>query len=210
MVCLAGHARADDDRPSTGALVGGGLAMAPVAYLAGVAWHEGSHALWATLFGAEVTEFDVLPGTHDGTFYFGYTRWRGGDLSDGERAWVLVSPKLTDALLLGGFTALVAADALPDNRWSAISLTVLASAAWVDFTLDVFSWRAGNDLVRAHKLMGHTTELQRLPWRLLHLGLAAGAGYVLYRGYVHVFDEEDEGEGMPPTAFVVPLVNLSF
>jgi hypothetical protein len=203
-LALARSARADE--PTSGELVLGGAGMAIPAYVAGVAWHEGSHALWAKLAGAEITEYTILPSVRGGHLYFGYTRWRGR-LSAAQTAWILVAPKLTDTLLLGGFSLLVATDTLPENRWGRLALTVVASAAWVDFTIDVFSLNPGNDLVHAHALVGHTREAQRLPWRLLQLGIAATFGYVLYRGYDQVFSREATAA---PAAFLLPLLGGSF
>ena len=181
-------ARADDD-PSTGRLLLAGAGMAVPTYLLGVVWHEGTHAAMARLFGAELLEVRLYPSVYQGRFYFGLTRWRG-EMSCGEKALTLVAPKLTDLVLLGGYSLLVGLDALPENDYGALAFTVLATGAWLDFSKDLFSTRPSNDLVKVHLLYGRHTEWQRLPWRLLHAGLTAASAYVLVRGYQDVFRDE--------------------
>jgi hypothetical protein len=180
---LSREAKAD---PSTGVLVAAGIGMAIPDYFYGVFQHEGSHALWATIFGAHVTKMRILPAHIDGYFYFGYTTW-DGQLSRGKEAWTLVAPKLPDLLIMGGFATLVGLEALPSNKYGALALTVLATGAWVDFTKDAFSTSNGDDLVKAHNLYGQHSEWKRLPYRIVHVALAAGAAYFLYRGYEDVF-----------------------
>jgi hypothetical protein len=181
-------AHADD--ADTEYLVLAGAAMAIPTYFLGVAWHEGTHALTAKAFGATITEVRLWPGMYKGHFYFGLTRWRGG-LTHGETAFALFAPKLTDLVLLGGYVALLGFDALPENDYGALALTVFATGAWVDFSKDVVSWNPTNDLIKAHGLRGRTRECQRWPYRVLHLALSVGTGYVLYRGYTEVFASSD-------------------
>lgn len=180
------------EEAGTAELIGAGAAMAVPTYFLGVAWHEGTHALVARSFGAEIVELRLLPGTRDGHFYFGYTRWRGR-LSRAETAFVLFAPKLTDLAILGGYTALWGAGALPDHDYGALALTVLATGAWVDFSKDIFSWNVANDLVKIHNLYGRRSEWRRLPYRLLHLGVSLAAAYVLYRSYDEIFGSSGSG-----------------
>jgi hypothetical protein len=185
-LCVATPRAYADRDSSTPALLAAGAGMAVPTYMLGVMWHEGTHALFASGFGAELLELRLYPSVYRGHFYFGLTRWRG-ELSEGERAFTLVAPKLTDLVLLGGYAAIVAADALPDNDYAALALTVLATGAWVDFAKDLFSTNPTNDLIKVHTIYGHTTEWQRLPWRLVQGALSAAAGLVLYVGYADVF-----------------------
>ncbi len=187
-------ARADDD-PSTGKLLLAGAGMAVPTYFLGVIWHEGTHAVAAKAFGAELLELRLYPSMYQGHFYFGLTRWTG-DLTPGEKAFTLVAPKLTDLLLLGGYTLVVAFDSLPENDYGALALTVLATGAWVDFGKDLFSRNPTNDLIKFHALYGRSSEWQRLPWRLLQASVAAGGAYVLALGYQDVFG--DDGDDAPP------------
>lgn len=200
----AGTARADE--PSNETLVWAGVGMAIPTYFLGVTLHEGSHALSAKAFGAEIVGFSVLPGVRDGHFYFGYTRWRG-ELSRGERAFTLLAPKLTDALLLGGYSVLVGLDALPDNAWAQLVLVVLATGAWVDFTKDVISRNPGNDVVKVYNDYGRTTEWRRLPYRLLHASLCVASAFVLAEGYFTLFDRDADPAGAP---VVIPLFAMPF
>ena len=48
-----------------------------------------------------------------------------------------IAPKITDALLLGGFAALVLTVAWPNNRYAQLALTVFATGLWIDFSKDV-------------------------------------------------------------------------
>jgi hypothetical protein len=189
---LASPRTAGADDPETGDLVLAGAGMAIPTYILGVAWHEGTHALVAKAYGAEITEIKLWPGFVDGRFYFGYTRWRGR-LTPGETAFALIAPKLTDLVLLGGYATLIGFDALPDNDYAALALTVLATGAWVDFSKDIASWNPGNDVVRAHALRGRTREGQRWPYRLVHLSVSVAAGVVLWQGYAQIFEDEPDG-----------------
>ena len=205
MVALCSPAAAED-RPSTTRLVVAGGLMAVPTYLLGVAWHEGSHALWAHVHGAKVTELRLLPGFHPrtGRFFFGWTSWRG-KLTCPQHAWVLLSPKAFDLALLGGYAALQLSDTLPDNAYGELALGVLATGAWVDFGRDVFSTRHDNDLVVTHRLYGRTRELQRLPWRVLHGALVVATGALVVHGLSRALRADDG-----PRHFVVPLWRASF
>jgi hypothetical protein len=198
LLLMAGPARAAD-RPGTMTLVAAGAAMAAPTYFLFVALHEGTHALAARGFGAQVTAMQLLPGMHEGHFYFGYTEWRGG-MTPGRLSLTLVAPKATDALVLLAYAAVVAGGGLPSNAYGSMALTVLATGAWVDFSKDVLAFGPMNDLVRAHALGGRTSERQRWPFRVLHAALAAAAAVPLYVGYRHTFDGPETGAWMMPLA----------
>jgi hypothetical protein len=185
LLATAAPARADE--PSTTNLVLAGSAMALPTYALGVAWHEGSHALWAKLCGAEILELRLYPSMYKGHFYFGLTKWRG-EMTRGERAWTLLAPKLTNLVLLGTYTTLLFTDALPDNEYGQLALAVVATGAWVDFSKDIVSFNPTNDTIKVHALFGRTREAQRWPYRLAHLVVSAGAAFILHEGYARVFD----------------------
>lgn len=186
--------------PTSESLVLEGAAMAIPAYFVGVAMHEGSHALAVASMGAKVTELRVLPGFRDGSFYFGYTRWRGR-LSRGEKAWALLAPKATNLIVLGAYSCLVGLGGLPASEHAQLALAVFASAHWIDFTKSAVSLRPTDDVVRVHALYGRTSEWQRAPYRLLHLGVATAAAFFVARGYEEIFDEgQDVGRVMVPIA----------
>jgi hypothetical protein len=186
LLAATAHPRAARADANNDHLIEAGLGMAIPTYVLGVGWHEGTHALTVMAFGAEVTDMSLLPGVREGHFYFGYTRWRG-HLTRGETAFALVAPKFTDLILMGTYAALEGTGSLPSNDYGALAITVLATGAWVDFTKDLPTWNPGSDLMKAHALYGHTSEWQRLPWRVLQLGLSVGGGYFIVRGYQGIF-----------------------
>lgn len=207
LVLGAGSApsRADGGRPSDTRLVLAGLAMAAPTYFMGVIAHEGSHALAAKMMGKRISYIHLLPGREpvSGAFYFGYVRL-AERLSNGERVFFLLAPKMTDAIMLAGFATLTALDGLPDNAYGALALTVPATGFWVDFSRDIFAFWPTNDTVKIYNQLGLTSELKRLPLRLVHAGVAAVAGYYVWRGYEHVFREE------PTAVAMLPLVSGAF
>lgn len=197
------------DRPESEHLVLAGAGMAVPTYFIGVIAHEGSHALAARAFGATITRFQILPGRHPetGVFYFGYAGWRG-KLGPGELAFTLLSPKLTDAVMLGGYTVLLATDNLPDNAYGGLALAVLATGFWVDFTKDLFlHWRPTNDVTRVFHQYGRKSFWSQLPGRLVYAGLSAASAYVVLRGYQKVFADEDDPS---QAAFLLPLAQGRF
>ena len=211
LLVLAARPAAADQRPETENLVWAGLGFAVPTYFIGVAAHEGSHALAAKLAGGEVTELHVLPGVRHGRFYFGYVRTRGL-ATPGARAFFLVAPKLVDLAVLGAYSAAVLSDHTPDNHYARLGVTVLATGFWVDFSKDIPAFWSHSDVVKLYDLAGATTELRRLPLRLVHLGLSATAGAVLWIGYRDVFDDDDgdEGSAAGDSALLLPLAVGSF
>ena len=206
LALMTGSPAGADQRPDTDHLVWAGLGMAVPTYFIGVAAHEGSHALAAKLAGAEVTELHLLPGVRHGHFYFGYVR-TSGVTSDGTRAFFLIVPKLVDVAVLGSYSALVLTDHTPDNHYARLAVAVLATGFWVDFSKDLPAFWSHSDVVKLYNLAGATTELRRLPLRLVHLGMSAAAGAVLWIGYRDVFDEDSEPAD---SAFLLPLAVGSF
>jgi hypothetical protein len=204
------------DRPSRGALVGGGLALALPTYALGVTVHEGSHALAARLMGAEVLDLRLLPGRnpYHGAFQFGWVRVRGLT-SDRQRILFLAAPRLPDALVLGGYGLLQATDRLPDHPWGHLVIQVLATGFWVDFSKDVLVFHPHNDVVRIYGYLGLDTEWKRLPARLVHAALAAGTGYLLWLGWKDLFTRGDDDPAQGARAagglpLVAPVFATSF
>jgi hypothetical protein len=185
-------ALAQSDRPETAHLLLAGTAMAVPTYFIGVATHEGSHALTAVLAGATVQEFRVLPSRDagSGVFYFGYVNYVG-EISPAAQTLFYLAPKITDAALLGTYAALVFTGALPENRYGQLALAVLATGFWVDFSKDIPAFTPHADMVKAYRRIGLESEWARLPLRVLHAGLSAGAAYVVYRGFRGVFRDRD-------------------
>jgi hypothetical protein len=200
----AAPARAE---PSDRALVLTGLGLAPPTYLLDVSMHEGSHALAALAVGADVELLHLFPpgidpGTH--TFRFGWTYVRGLK-TDGERVAFYLAPKVTDAVMIGGFAALAFTGAWPHNRYADVALTVLATGWWVDFSKDVVLFSHHNDVVKAFDLLG-ITGWRQLPARLVYAGAIVGLGLVVAHGYVRTFERADASS----TARVLPLIAAAF
>jgi hypothetical protein len=209
---LAQAAPARAERPDTGHLVLAGLAMAPPVYALGVTLHEGSHALAALALGLEVTSIRLYPGVHprNGHFYFGWVDVRGMS-TRAERIVFLAAPKLTDLVLLGGYAALVLTDTLPTSRYGQLALTTTATGLWIDFSRDIVAWWPHNDTVRVYGQLGARSELGKLPFRLLHAGLAALASVAIVKGYQGVFaDDEGDDGGAEPATLSVPLWSSAF
>jgi hypothetical protein len=186
------HARELTDRD----LVLTGFGMSVPAFFVGVTLHEGTHALLAHSFGAEIVEIRLTPGFYEGRFYFGLTRWKG-QLTRGERTITLLGPKGVDLVIMGGFTAMWLTDSLPASDLGTLALTVLATGSWVDFTKDVFSRNPGNDTVQVYRLYGKKSEWQRLPYRLAQVGLSAAGGYFIARSYQDLFGDEEVAATAP-------------
>lgn len=186
VLVLAGTARAE---PSDRRLVLTGLAMAPPTYLLGVSLHESSHALAALLVGASVDSLHLFPPGRDPstqTFRFGWTYVHGLRTRNDKVAF-FIAPKVTDAVLLGGFTALVLTDAWPHDRYAQLALTVLATGWWVDFSKDVVLFGKTNDVVKVFDLWC-MTGWRQIPARLVYAGVIAGLGLAVARGYERTFD----------------------
>jgi hypothetical protein len=192
--------------PSDRTIVLTGLALAPPDYLLGVTLHEGSHALMAKLVGAEVVSVHLFPPGIDPLvkkFRFGWTYVRGLETKT-ERILFYIAPKITDALLLGGFAALVFSDAWPSNRYGEVALTVFGTGLWVDFSKDVVLFSKHNDVTKVfHQWC--MDGWKQLPARLVYAGLAVGAGLIVAHAYVRTFDDPDVA-----SARTVPVLGGAF
>lgn len=197
---LAGTATAQPDNTR---IVEVGIAMAPVDYLAGVALHEGSHALAAKLVGADVDSLHVFPPGIDPTakvFRFGWT-YVHGLKTKADRITFLIAPKVTDTLLLGGFAALVFTSAWPANKYGQLALTVAATGLWIDFAKDVVLFAPQNDVSKILDLWC-ITGWRQIPARILYGAMDVGLGYIVLRGYERLFDRNDP--------VILPITRLTF
>ncbi len=192
--------------PSNRTLVYTGLALAPPTYLVGVSLHESSHALMAKIVGADVLTLHVFPPGHDphGYFRFGWTYVNKLN-GRGSKIAFYLAPKITDALLLGGFAALVFTDAWPNNRYGQLALTVFGTGLWVDFSKDVVVFKKSDDVVRAFDLWC-MKGWKQLPARLLYAGLVVGFGAIVARGYQRTFADAED----PATMHVLPVFARTF
>ena len=96
--------------------------------------------------------------------------------------------------------------AWPGNHYGQLALTVLATGWWVDFAKDVLSFSPHNDAVRVMTMAGLTTELRRLPARLVYLAADVGLGLLVWQGYRRVF----AGDATTPAGFTLPLASVAF
>jgi hypothetical protein len=194
------------DRPSTGRLVAVGAATAVPTYWAEVLLHEGMHALTAKAFGAQVLQFAVLPGRYgpQRRFYFGYVSYRG-QLTLGQQTLFLLAPKLDDLVWLGGYAALVGFGGIPENHYAQVVLAVVATGFWIDFTKDLLQFWHPADVDVALARNGARTFLQRLPWRLLHVGISAAAAIALVEGWKSAF-----AHPAGSAALLVPILSARF
>jgi hypothetical protein len=197
MLLIASTARAE---PSDRTLVLTGLAMAPPTYLVGVTLHEGSHALAAMMVGGTVDSLHVFPPGRDpstGTFRFGWT-YVHGLRTRAQRIAFYIAPKVTDAVLLGGFAGLVFTGAWPSNRYGQLALTVFATGLWIDFSKDVVLFSRTNDVVKVFD-QWCMTGWRQLPARLVYAAAVVGLGLVVARGYERTFDRPaDAAQAVAP------------
>ncbi len=203
---LARPALAQEERPSTGKLVATGVVTAVPTYWMGVVMHEGMHALVARACGADIVQFGVLPGRYGPhrRFYFGYVAYRGR-LSLGQQTLFLLAPKLNDLVWLGGYAALIGLDAVPRDHYAQVILAVVGTGFWIDFTKDLLQFWHPTDVDVALQRNGARSFGQRLPWRLLHVGISAAAAIALVEGWRSAFARE------PATSpLVIPLVGARF
>lgn len=193
--------------PSDKRLVVTGLLMAPPTYFLGVTLHEGSHALMAKLLGAKVLEVRLFPPGRDpkvGAFRFGWT-YVSGLKTKNDRLLFFIAPKITDAILLGGFAALVFTDAWPENKYGSLALTVFGTGLWVDFAKDVIAFRKTNDVVKVFDLWCFRGWRQ-IPARLVYGVAVVGLGLVVAKAYQHTFEDDD-----PMTApRILPIASRAF
>ncbi len=203
-VTLALLARTAHAEPSNEELVYVGLALAPPTYLAGVALHEGSHAVMAKLRGGTVTSVRIFPPGREprtGKFRFGWVNARGLTTKN-DKLLFYAAPKITDVALLGGFAALVLTDAWPSNRYAQLALTVFATGLWVDFSKDVVLFGKHNDVTKVFNLWC-MTGWKQIPARLVYAGAVVGLGFLVARGYERTFDATDD-------AMMLPLTTVKF
>ena len=196
---LIGLARSAAAEPDNRDLFYAGLAMVPPTYLIGVTLHEGSHALAAELVGGDVTEIRLFPPGIDpraDKFRFGWV-YAQGLRTKPKKLFFYLAPKITDALLLSGFTALVLTNTWPDNKYGQLGLTVFATGLWVDFSKDVVLFSRHNDVTKVFRLWC-MTGWKQVPARLVYAGLVAASGYVVYRGYQKTFGEQATSSTMMP------------
>ncbi len=192
------------DEPSDKRLVLTGLAMAPPTYLLGVTMHEGSHALAAKLVGGTVDQIRLFPPGVDpraNKFRFGWVYARGLT-SKPKKIFFYLAPKITDAIMLSAYTALVLTDTLPSNRYALLALTVGATGFAVDFAKDVVLFSRHNDVVKAFNLWCMRGWKQIAP-RVVYAGLSAGFSYAIYRGYQKTFADT-------ATTATIPLLTTAF
>jgi hypothetical protein len=205
LIVMLGIARAAQADPSDRTLVLTGLAMAPPTYLLGVSLHEGSHALAAVMVGARVDTLHLFPPGRDPsteTFRFGWT-YVHGLRARGDKVAFYLAPKVTDAVLLGGFAALAFTDAWPRSRYGQLALTVLATGWWVDFSKDVVLFSKTNDVVKVFDLWC-MTGWRQVPARLVYAGVIAGLGLIVAQGYERTFERP------ATTPLVLPLIAQTF
>jgi hypothetical protein len=195
--------------PSNGTLVAVGVGLAPPMYLAGVSLHEGSHALAAKLVGADVEELHLFPpgiDPHVHKFRFGWTYVHGLH-SRADHAFFYIAPKITDTILLGGFTALILTSAWPSNRYGQLALTVVGTGLWVDFAKDVVLFGPTNDVSQYERvtcMRGWRRVVNRIGYGLVSAGLAVPVAY----GYYRTFERSSTSAAATP--IVVPVVSMPF
>ncbi len=206
VLVLDHRARAE---PSNETLVYVGLGLAIPTYVAGTALHEGTHALAAELVGAEVDAYHPFLGINplNHKFNFGWTNVHGLR-TRGDQAFFYIAPKITDAVLLGGFSALVYTSAWPSNRYGQLALTVAATGLWVDFAKDVVLWwRPINDVSQFERLTC-LTGWRRVASRVVYAAADVGLAVIVAHGYQRTFTTP--ATAMTATPLVLPVLTAAF
>jgi hypothetical protein len=178
----------------------GGVAMAPFALVLGTTIHEGSHALAAKAYGAEITEFRVIPFYDEERkrSYFGRTGYNYGDkeVSDSDRAWVSSAPMFTDAALISVCSGLAFSGTLPKNKWAKTGLTVFCLLPTIDFINHIRATSEYADLVKIEKTIAKYNPnisesdarlMTRIPMGVAIAVGATASGFMLY----DLFKKED-------------------
>jgi hypothetical protein len=186
--------------PSSALLLGTGVALSPLVYELAVLWHEGSHVTSVLLVGGNVVGFNPFPTEYQGHIRYGQTSWNG--VAPGARtALVAISPKITDAMILGGYALTLETGSLPQNKWEQLALAALAVGALIDFGKDFAQSWAPGDIPMFYRNAGITNTT---PFRLLHLGLTGAAAVEVARGTKQLFTPEPTPvtpPKSPPAAF---------
>ena len=98
--------------------------------------HELSHAVAARLSGLRIAELRVLPGVHDGRWYWGWTGWEGTP-----NVHCHLAPYYVDlACLPLGIWIAAAPPAWPFHAWAAAVVMLLVSPL-VDVLYNLLKWR---------------------------------------------------------------------
>lgn len=188
--CGATAAASASQGPPAAALVAVGVPMAIADYFLGVALHEGSHCASAELFGANCTKLSILPGrSESGSFRLGETHWEG-DLAPGQKAVVLLAPKIMDLTLMGGYAALLETGSLPRNKWGQLALVIAATGAVVDYGKHFVLRQSDNDVERVYRIWGIDKGWSRVPGEIFYGATILGGAIEVGRGWVKLFKSE--------------------
>lgn len=185
---VVGHPAVARTEPTDRTLFSVGLGLAVPTYLVGVTLHEGSHAVMGKLVGAQIDEVHLFPPGRDprvNKFRFGWVYARGLHTKT-QKQLFLIAPKITDAVLMGGYAALAFTDAWPNNRYGRLALTVFATGLWVDFAKDVILFSPTNDVVKVFRNWC-LTGWRQVPARTIYAAAVLGFGYVVWHGYTRTF-----------------------
>jgi hypothetical protein len=229
------NAAIKDSRPSNPQLLLLGLELGAIDYFLGVTLHEGSHVAAVKALGGRVSDFSILPSrASNGTFRFGNTKWtssrrcpisytdpegqfhqgeRWCDLNSGEKAFVYIAPKITDALILGSYSLALEKGWLDDNKILKLNATVLATGALVDWGKDIFAINEKRDIPGFYNAIGAESELERYPFRLFHAATTAAFAVEVGRGYYSLFTNDSPPRPIKkpaPKTERHPVINPSF
>ncbi len=101
------------------------LVLSPAYFVFGTARHELAHAVAAVAQGATIVDWSILPATLRGTFYFGYVRWAGGDVT-----WLATAaPYLVDLATVALGLALLRLPFTRRRHWLSVNLYILTIAS---------------------------------------------------------------------------------
>jgi hypothetical protein len=120
----------------------------------------------------------------------------------------MLAPKVTDVLGLASFGALEMSGRLPESDLARVAILTLATAIWVDFTMDIGATWDKSDLGVVYATVGANDDMSRLPYRLVQGSIAALAAVPIVHGYTRLFARQQGRPRETPSASVEPWADV--
>jgi hypothetical protein len=190
---LSGTAYAEEPNIAGLAVTGGVMSVA--GYFGHIATHELAHCAVAQYYGAEITQFSILPTKEEGEWHLGYMTYEYeiGSMSDEDHAFVSAAPTLLNLGTLATFTLFYETGLWPSNKYVQLGLTIAAMGAAFDAGAEVFDTRRSSDMSHAYELLGYS-KAQKLVARIAQGLLVARAVVSIARSLWDIFISPSRSE----------------